>query len=227
MFAAAQWLVEHYGASIVAFTLFALLHSLGARESGKHWLTKYLGRFFVTYYWRLIYCALSLLALYTGISALHWESNPQHNLWLVDYPNWLWQGLLILHLGSIALIYIAFIQSDYLEFLGLKQAWAGIKQRASHQTASMNLFGSDRLEIHGIYAWLRHPMLSGGLLFLLTSGPSLNNMVYTVMYTAYMLIGGHYEDRRLLKIFGEDYRQYQQSVPAYIPRISRLSARHT
>lgn len=221
----ARWIVEHYGASIAAFTLFAFLHSVGAHESGKHWLSKYLGKFFVTYFWRLIYCALSLLALYAGIAALHWGSNPEHNLWLIDYPGWLWQCLLVLHLGSIVLIYIAFIQSDYLEFLGLKQAWAGIKTLFNNQNSTMNLFGSDRLEIRGVYAWLRHPMLSGGLLFLLTSGPSLNNVVYTAMYAMYMFVGGHYEDRRLLKVFGEDYRQYQQSVPAYVPRIFRPSAR--
>jgi protein-S-isoprenylcysteine O-methyltransferase Ste14 len=64
-------------------------------------------------------------------------------------------------------------------------------------------------------------MLVGGLLFLLTSGPSLNNVVYTAMYAAYMVIGGHYEEKRMIRVFGEDYRRYQSQVGAYFPRLGR------
>ena len=50
------------------------------------------------------------------------------------------------------------------------------------------LFGTDRLVVRGVYGWVRHPMLAAGLLFLLTSGPSRNNLVYTAMYAAYMFM---------------------------------------
>jgi protein-S-isoprenylcysteine O-methyltransferase Ste14 len=78
--------------------------------------------------------------------------------------------------------------------------------------------------VNGIYKWVRHPMLVGGLLFLLTSGPSLNNLMYTAMYTAYMLIGGYYEERRLVRIFGEDYQRYREQVGAFFPRLWRQPA---
>ncbi len=83
------------------------------------------------------------------------------------------------------------------------------------------LFGTHRLEVTGVYGWVRHPMLVAGLLFLLTSGPSLNNLVYTGMYTAYMLIGGYYEERRMVRIFGEDYLRYRCRVGAFFPRLRR------
>jgi len=66
--------------------------------------------------------------------------------------------------------------------------------------------------------------LVGGLLFLLTSGPSVNNLIYTAMYAAYMLIGGYYEERRLVRIFGEDYLRYQAQVGAFFPRLWRQPA---
>ena len=75
------------------------------------------------------------------------------------------------------------------------------------------LFGTDRLVVRGIYGWVRHPMMAAGFLFLLTSGPSLNNLVYSAMYAAYMFIGGYYEERRLMRVFGEDYIRYQARVP--------------
>ena len=52
-----------YGASLAAFALFALLHSVGAQEPCKDALARIAGRFFVDHFWRLMYCSLSYLAL--------------------------------------------------------------------------------------------------------------------------------------------------------------------
>jgi len=173
----------------------------------------------------LIYCALSYGALYYGVSALHWARNPENDFWIIIYPDWLWQTVTGLHLLSVVFMYAAFIQSDYLEFWGVKQAWRGVKALFGGKTVSESrLFGTHRLETRGIYGWVRHPMLSAGLMFLVTSGPSLNNIVYTLMYTAYMLIGGYYEERRLLRIFSEEYHNYQQNVGAFFPRLRQLIA---
>lgn len=147
-------------------------------------------------------------------------------MWLIAYPDWFWQVMIVLHLGSIALIYAAFLQSDYLEFLGFRQAARGILVllgRAPGQPPR-ELFGTHRLVVTGVYRWVRHPMMVGGLLFLLTSGPSLNNVVYTAMYTAYMMIGGYYEERRLVRIFGAQYIRYQARVGAFFPRLWRRPA---
>jgi methanethiol S-methyltransferase len=216
----------NYAPSLIAFALFALLHSIAAREPFKHALARLTGPFFVEHFWRLVYCALSFAALYYGVAALHWARHPENDVWLIAYPDWLWNAITVLHLGAVALLYVAFLQSDYLEFLGLKQAWQAVNAHfgASHQCAACELFGTNRLVVTGIYACVRHPMLVGGLLFLLTSGPSINNLIYTAMYAAYMLIGGHYEERRLIRIFGADYLRYRTRVGAYFPRLWRQPA---
>ena len=212
-------LLDAYGPSLAAFALFGLLHSVGAQEPFKNALARWTGRFFVDHFWRLAYCALSYVALFTGVAGLHWARNTGNDVWLVAYPDWLWQGIVVLHLGSIALLYVAFLQSDYLEFLGFKQAYRGILAALGRPAAppALELFGTDRLEINGVYGWVRHPMMVAGLLFLLTSGPSLNNIIYTAMYTAYMVIGGYYEERRLIEVFGDDYRRYRRRVGAFFP----------
>ncbi len=125
------------------------------------------------------------------------------------------------HLGSVALLYAAFLQSDYLEFLGFTQAWRGVCTLAGRPAAKLELFGTDRLVVSGVYRWVRHPMLIGGLAFLLTSGPSLNNLVYTAMYAAYMVIGAYYEERRMIRLFGDDYIAYKRRVGAFFPRLRR------
>lgn len=215
-------LVGNYWPSLLAFGLFGLLHSICAREPFKNALARWTSAFFVEHFWRLIYCVLSYVALYYGVASLHWARNPEHDVWLVVYPEWLWQVLTLLHLGSIALMYAAFFQNDYLEFLGFKQAARGILALLGRPPQSpLQLFGPHRLVVTGVYAWARHPMMVGGLLFLLTSGPSLNNVVYTAIYTAYMVIGGYYEERRLVRIFGEEYLRYQAKVGAFFPRLRR------
>lgn len=220
---AALSILGGYWPSVAAFAVFGLLHSVGAQEPFKNALTRWAGSFFVDYFWRLVYCGLSFWALYYGIAALHWARNVEYDSWLIVYPDWLWWLVVIIHLASIALIYTAFLQSDYLEFLGLKQAYRGLLVvfRGAGGYTDLELFGTHRLVVRGVYRWVRHPMLVGGLLFLLTSGPSLNNVVYTAMYAAYMVIGGHYEEKRMIRVFGEDYRRYQSQVGAYFPRLGR------
>jgi protein-S-isoprenylcysteine O-methyltransferase Ste14 len=212
-----------YWASVAAFGVFGLLHSIGAREPFKDRLTRWTSPFFVEHFWRFLYCALSYVALYYGVASLHWARHPENDIWLVVYPNWLWRVMTVLHLGSVALMYAAFLQSDYLEFLGLRQAGRGLLALVGRPAsqAKLELFGTHRLVVRGVYAWVRHPMMVGGLLFLLTSGPSLNNLIYTAMYATYMVIGGHYEERRMVRVFGEDYLRYQARVGAFVPRLRR------
>ena len=216
-------LLGDYGSSVAAFAVFGLLHSIGAQEPFKEALARWTSRFFVDHFWRLAYCGLSYAALYYGIAALHWARNTDNDVWLIAYPDWLWQGVVVLHLGSIALLYAAFVQSDYLEFWGVKQAYRGTLAILGRSAAAPDprLFGTDRLEVGGVYGWVRHPMLVAGLLFLLTSGPSLNNLVYVAMYTVYMVLGGYYEEKRLIRIFGDDYRRYQRRVGAFVPLLGR------
>lgn len=152
---------------------------------------------------------------------MHWARNPEYDVPLVTYPDWLWPILALVRLAAVALVYVAFLQSDYLEFLGLRQASRGLRALAGRPGPPLELFGTHRLVVTGAYAWVRHPMMVGGLLFLLTSGPTLNNLLYTAMYTTYMVVGGWYEERRLIRIFGDEYLRYRAQVGAFVPRLRR------
>jgi methanethiol S-methyltransferase len=218
------WLVSDYWQSLAAFCVFALFHSFGAREPFKDALARWTSPFFVARFWRLLYCFISIIWYYQLIGMLHWGWHPENDFWLIDYPDGLWQTITSIHLGSIALLYAAFLQSDYLEFMGLKQAWRGLVVWLGwpEPRSSPKQFGAQRLEIHGVYGWLRHPMLAGGLFFLMTNGPSLNNLIFVPMYALYMVIGSHYEERRLIQIFGQDYLTYRDHVGAFLPRLWSL-----
>jgi len=215
------WLIREYWESLAAFFLFALFHSVAAREPFKTALAKATSPFFVNHFWRLDYCLISFVWYFQVIGTLHWGLHPDCDAWLTSYPYWLWQAITAVHLGSIAVIYAAFLQSDYLEFLGLRQAWRGVAAWLGRPgpPSSVNQFGLQRLEVSGVYGWVRHPMLAGGLLYLMTCRPTLNTLVFTLMYALYMVVGSYYEERRLIQVFGEEYLIYRNRVGAFVPRL--------
>lgn len=215
------WLVSQYWESLTAFFLFAVFHSVTAREPFKKGLAGWTSPFFVDHFWRLNYCLISFLWYFQVIGTLHWSLHPEYDVWLVTYPDWLWQTITAIHLVSVAVIYAAFLKSDYLEFLGLRQARGGVAAWLGRPKprSSLKQFGLQRLEVSGIYGWVRHPMLVGGLLYLMTCRPTLNTLVFTLMYGLYMVVGSYYEERRLIQIFGRDYVAYRNRVGAFVPRL--------
>ena len=70
----------------------------------------------------------------------------------------------------------------------------------------------------GPYRWVRHPLYSSTLL-LLWSMPdlSLDRLFFNLLWSAWIVLGAYLEERDLLDDFGEDYRQYQKSVPMLLP----------
>lgn len=78
------------------------------------------------------------------------------------------------------------------------------------------------LEVSGLNRYVRHPLYAGTLLFtwsFFLAEPSLANLISAICITLYTLIGTYFEERKLLKDFGNDYRKYAERVPMIIPRI--------
>ncbi len=74
------------------------------------------------------------------------------------------------------------------------------------------------LTIRGFYKWVRHPLYSMVIVMIWT-GPDLtaDRLLFNIVWTIGVIIGGILEERDLIALFGDDYRQYQQQVPMFIP----------
>jgi protein-S-isoprenylcysteine O-methyltransferase Ste14 len=105
---------------------------------------------------------------------------------------------------SALLLLTAFLQTDSLSFVGLRQ-----------------LFGEEKsgaLVTRGLYRVVRHPLYTFGLLFIwLTPTVSQNSLTVYIGATIYTLIGAYFEERKLLRDFGEEYAAYKQKTPMLIP----------
>ena len=114
---------------------------------------------------------------------------------LVMFGGQLLSGLLLL---------IAFLQTDSLSFVGLRQLFETEK--------------SGQLVTRRLYRVIRHPLYTFGLLFIwLTPTVSQNSLTVYIGATIYTLIGAYFEERKLLREFGDSYSEYKKKTPMLIP----------
>jgi protein-S-isoprenylcysteine O-methyltransferase Ste14 len=86
---------------------------------------------------------------------------------------------------------------------------------------------SDKLVTDGLYRYVRHPqylgflMVTGGLLL---QWPSIfTAILYPVLVVIYIRLAKK-EDSDVEKEFGETFRKYKESIPAFLPRIRKKAA---
>lgn len=101
-------------------------------------------------------------------------------------------------------------------------AWLGVKGVSEIGLKVSETHKPERVITIGLYSRMRHPQYTGamlahiGITFLLSSFYSLL-VTPLVIFINYILCWK--EEKELVKEFGEDYVQYQKSVPMFIPRI--------
>lgn len=109
---------------------------------------------------------------------------------------------------SVVLLVVAFLQTDALSFIGLRQLFEKEKSGA--------------LVVHGLYKIVRHPLYTFSLLFIwLSPSVSQNSLTVYIGATLYILIGTYFEERKLLREFGEAYADYKKSTPMLIPGLGK------
>jgi protein-S-isoprenylcysteine O-methyltransferase Ste14 len=73
---------------------------------------------------------------------------------------------------------------------------------------------------NGLYRYVRHPLYTAGLLFIwLIPVMTVNLLALNIGLTAYLIVGARYEERKLVKEFGEEYLHYRERTPMLIPRL--------
>lgn len=190
----------------LAALLYAAIHSLTATLTAKARARQWLGLFAERWY-RLAY------NLFAGVSFLPilWlmATLPDQTLYSVPMP-WVWltgAGQLI----GVVIIVLGIWQADALAFIGIRQIFS---PPSAHTRPE--------LIISGLYQWVRHPLYTGGLIFIwLTPIMTRNSLALALILSLYLMIGAHFEERRLRHEFGEAYAAYQKQVPMLLPRFRK------
>ena len=182
---------------LIALALWGVVHSFLASHLAKDLFHLKIGNMD---FYRLaynIFAAISFLPILYLAATL-----PNQLAYAVPAP---WNRVMLGgQLLSVILLVTAFLQTDSLSFVGLRQLFAEEKSGA--------------LVTRGLYRMVRHPLYTFGLLFIwLTPTVSQNSLTVYIGATIYTLIGAYFEERKLLRDFGEAYAVYKKSTPMLIP----------
>ncbi len=86
------------------------------------------------------------------------------------------------------------------------------------------------LVFSGPYRWVRHPFYVGLAFFICAIWLAMANWYFLVTGVAVLSLLAlrvPKEEAKLVERFGDDYRQYMQSTPRFLPRFSRASSVQT
>ena len=193
-------MIEHV-AYALAWASFAIAHSWLATRPNRPGPLGFAGR------WERL--------LYNGVSLVHVGLVVGVGLWLLgdqpgfDRPAGLIVAMTALQIGGL-LVFLAALRSyDGARFVGVDAV-----SRTAAGSASAE---PEPLQTGGVNAYVRHPLYLAGLLLLWGSAGSPLMLGTAVWATAYLLIGTVVEERKLSRLYGEDYDRYRARVPMLMP----------
>lgn len=181
-------------------TLFALQHSVMARQGVKRLLTKVIPPAAE----RSTYVLASSLALLL----LFWQWRPLGGVvWNVEHE----VGRAVLHAGFafgwLLVLYATFV-INHFDLFGLRQTWRHFR-------------GQPQAPLHfvtpALYRIVRHPLYVGWF-FAFWSAPTMTvtHLVFACVTTAYILVAIQLEERDLTRAHPE-YAAYRRRVPMLVP----------
>ncbi|MCB9112958.1 MAG: isoprenylcysteine carboxylmethyltransferase family protein [Anaerolineales bacterium] len=180
---------------LLSLAIWGVIHSILASHFAKDMLKGFFGRLY-----RLGY---NVFAVVSFAPILYLAATlPDAPVYRVPAP---WSFVMMgIQLLSALLLLIALLQTDTLSFVGLRQLFEEEKP--------------ERLITRGLYKLIRHPLYTFSLMFVwFTPTMSRNSLTLYVGVTLYLFVGAYFEERKLLREYGEDYAEYKRKTPMMIP----------
>jgi protein-S-isoprenylcysteine O-methyltransferase Ste14 len=180
----------------------SLLATLAAKARARQWFGPRADRWYrLAYNTFGILTFLPILALTAGI--------PSERLYVIPTP---WSYITLAgQLLALLALGIGLLQTGIWSFLGFEQVL-----NPSHNEPA-------QMVTRGLYRWVRHPLYTAGLAFIwLTPIMTSNLLVLNIGLTLYLVVGAIYEERKLVREFGDAYTRYQALIPMLIPRLNKV-----
>jgi protein-S-isoprenylcysteine O-methyltransferase Ste14 len=176
-------------------TLFALQHSVMARKWFKAWWTRIVPK-----------PSVALILLFTFWQPLGGV------VWSVEDPvgSLVLRGLFAFGWGLI--LYSTFL-INHFDLFGMRQVWRYLR---GHGDSEM------KFVTPGPYRLVRHPLYVGWLFaFWMTPLMTSAHLLFSIATTAYILVAIQFEERDLVREYGDAYEEYRQAVPMLVPSLRK------
>jgi protein-S-isoprenylcysteine O-methyltransferase Ste14 len=192
-----------YGILSAIVIAWCFLHSAMISISVTEYLKRSLGPKFR--YYRLFFNVVSVLTL-VPVALFAYSVRTQ--------PIFTWDGYLrivqVVMLGaSFLLFFLGARHYDARQLLGIKQIQEGTSDKA--------ITDSGKLDTSGVLGMIRHPWYSASILLIWAGQMDVSIIIVNIILTAYLIIGTLLEERKLVREFGKEYRDYQKRVSMFIP----------
>lgn len=182
--------------NILLVGLFGLQHSIMARPGFKRvfqaWFTPASER--STYVWTSGVTLMIMLALWQPVPGILWQAQSltaQITLWSLFALGWVY-------------LFAATFSINHWDLFGLRQMWFAINDRPYEAPA---------FKENWMYRYSRHPIMLGVLIGMwCVPEMSASKFVLTVLFTLYIFVGVSFEEKDLIREFGQRYLDYQKRV---------------
>jgi len=184
-------------------SLFAIQHSVMARQSFKKLLTRVLPAAIE----RSTYVLASSLALFL----LFWKWQPLGGaVWTVE--NTVGSGILYAgYAFGWLLVLAATFAINHFDLFGMRQVWLHLQGQPQTKL---------RFATPLFYRVVRHPLYVGWLcVFWITPAMTVTHLFFAAVTTAYILVAIQFEERDLMREHPE-YAEYRRHVPMLVPNVN-------
>lgn len=198
----ASWIVITHN-PVIAVTinflligLFGLQHSIMARPFFKRafyaWFTPASER--STYVWSSGVTLIIILALWQPLDGTLWQAQSlatQVPLWTLFAAGW-------------GYLFAATFAINHWDLFGLRQMWFAVNDRE---------YVAPEFKENWMYRYSRHPIMLGALIGMwCVPEMTASKFVLTAFLTLYVFIGVSFEEKDLIREFGQRYLDYQKRV---------------
>ena len=183
--------------------LWCVLHSAMISIAVTEYVKKRLGSNYRFY--RVFFNLISILTLIPVALFAHSAQTPA----IFQWSGYMRLGQALIFGFAVLFFFLGWRHYDIRQVIGIKQIREGTADRAITETGE--------LDTSGVLGMTRHPWYLATMLLIWARQMDVAAIIVNVILTSYLIVGTYLEEKKLLREFGENYRNYQNKVSMLIP----------